>query len=388
MLKKQINANINREIFLFILNQGQYKKVIKKFLILISSISYTSILTFNNFLLAEIIDKDSITKSEENFIQSDFQKSYYLIGPGDVITLNIYAHPEFSGIYNVLPDGSVTLPLVGTIFLETLNLNEARKLLEKEFSTQILRPELNITIKQERPVKVSLVGEVKRPGIYSLTTKEQTLLNPGQPTKISGNPRLLDAIQQAGGITSNANLKEVQLIRRYSSSGEKKVANLNLIEVITKGDQDYNPIIFDGDIIKIPKADQLPENIITLAESNLSPATISVSVIGSVKSPGIKQLKTNSTITQAVLIAGGPIEWNSSKGNIELVRILRNGTISRKKFNFNSKKISDNYPKLSDGDIVFVKSNALGKTTKALKAITDPISSIITGVSLYKILSD
>ena len=388
MLKKLNNANINLELFLCILNHKQYKKVIKNFLIIISSISYTTLLSYNNLLFAEIIEKDTNTKSEKKFVQSDFQKSYYLIGPGDILTLNIYAHPEFSGIYNVLPDGSVSLPLVGTIFLETLNLNEARKLLEKEFSTQILRPELNITIKQERPVKVSLVGEVKRPGIYSLTTKEQTLLNQAQPIKISGNPRLLDAIQQAGGITSNANLKEVQLIRRYSSSGEKKVANLNLIEVITKGEQDYNPIIFDGDIIKIPKADLLPEDIITLAESNLSPATISVSVIGSVKSPGTIQINTNSTITQAVLRAGGPIEWNSSKGNIELVRILRNGTISRKKFNFNSNKISDNYPKLSDGDIIFVKSNALGKTTTALKAITDPISSIITGVSLYKILSD
>lgn len=370
------------------MNLSQYKKVINNFLILISSLSLTSLLSFNNLLFAEIIEKDSIAKSEEKFIKSDFQKNYYLIGPGDILNVNIYAHPEFSGLYNVLPDGSVSLPLIGTIILETLNLNEARKLLETKFSTQLLRPELNITIGQERPIKVSLVGEVKRPGIYSLTNKEETRLSAAQPIKISGNPRLLDAIQQAGGITSNANLKEVKLIRRYSSSGQKKVAILNVIEVITKGEQEYNPIIFDGDIIKIPKADLLPEDIITLAESNLSPATISVSVIGSVKSPGTLKINTNSTILQAVLSAGGPIEWNSNTGNVELIRILRNGTISRKKFNFSSKKISDNYPKLSDGDIVYVKPNALGKTTTALKAITDPISSIITGVSLYKIISD
>ena len=388
MLKKLNNANIIFERFLWILNQRQYKKVIKTFLILISSISFTNFLTINKVLLAEIIDKDLNVKSETKFTQSDFQKFYYLIGPGDILILNIYAHPEFSGIYNVLPDGSVSLPLIGTIFLETLNLNEARELIENRFSTQLLRPELNITIKTARAVKVSLIGEVKRPGIYSLSTKEQSLLDQSKPIKVSGNPRLLDAIQQAGGITQNANLKEVELIRRFSSSGEKKVAKLDLIEVITKGSQEYNPIIFDGDIIKIPKANILPDNIITLAESNLSSSTIKVSVVGSVKSPGTLQINSNSTIMQAVLKAGGPIEWNSNKNNIELIRVLRNGSISRKKFTFNAKKISNNYPKLSDGDIVFVKSNALGKANTVLKAITDPISSIITGVSLYKILSD
>lgn len=388
MLKKLNNANIIFERFLWILNQRQYKKVIKTFLILISSISFTNFLTINKVLLAEIIDKDLNVKSKTKFTQSDFQKFYYLIGPGDILILNIYAHPEFSGIYNVLPDGSVSLPLIGTIFLETLNLNEARELIENRFSTQLLRPELNITIKTARAVKVSLIGEVKRPGIYSLSTKEQSLLDQSKPIKVSGNPRLLDAIQQAGGITQNANLKEVELIRRFSSSGEKKVAKLDLIEVITKGSQEYNPIIFDGDIIKIPKANILPDNIITLAESNLSSSTIKVSVVGSVKSPGTLQINSNSTIMQAVLKAGGPIEWNSNKNNIELIRVLRNGSISRKKFTFNAKKISNNYPKLSDGDIVFVKSNALGKANTVLKAITDPISSIITGVSLYKILSD
>ncbi len=121
MLKKLNNANIIFERFLCILNQRQYKKVIKTFLILISSISFTNFLTINKVLLAEIIDKDLNVKSETKFTQSDFQKFYYLIGPGDILILNIYAHPEFSGIYNVLPDGSVSLPLIGTIFLETLN---------------------------------------------------------------------------------------------------------------------------------------------------------------------------------------------------------------------------------------------------------------------------
>ena len=64
------------------------------------------------------------------------------------------------------------------------------------FSKELLRPDLYITIKQSRPIKVSIVGEIERPGLYSLTTNEVTKLTDGASNQYNGLPTLVDAIHK------------------------------------------------------------------------------------------------------------------------------------------------------------------------------------------------
>ena len=78
--------------------------------------------------------------------------------------------------------------------------------------------------------------------------------------------------------------------------------------MIRTGDQSNNPILFDGDTIKISKLiDQT--NKIENVPNNITPETIKIYVIGEVQSPGMITVDAKTRISQAILIAGGPRNW-------------------------------------------------------------------------------
>ena len=167
-----------------------------------------------------------------------------------------------------------------------------------------------------------------------------------------------------------------------------KEANLNLIDLIFNGDQAQNPFLFDGDIIKLNKAVELPQDLVKIAQANLSPKTIKVSVIGQVKNPGNLSVDANTPLVQAILLAGGPIEWKANRGDINLIRINPNGTATKKKYRLSLEEglSIDKNPPLKDNDIIVVNPSKLNKVSTGLGALTEPISPIVTGLSLLKLL--
>ena len=90
--------------------------------------------------------------------------------------------------------------------------------------------------------------------------------------------------------------------------------------------------LFDGDIIRINKAEKISKDLKTISKTNISPQTITINVVGQVKSPGKMQVVANTPLVQAVYMAGGPVDWKANTGNVELLRINKNGTASRKRF--------------------------------------------------------
>ncbi len=317
-------------------------------------------------------------------------EDYYLIGPGDVLTLKIYDAEEFSGDFSVLNDGTIHLPLIGSVYVTNLSLNQASEKVKEIYKRELLRPELYLGIKSQRPVKVSIIGEVERPGMYSLTTNETTQTDGGPVIKNSGLPTIVEALRKAGGITQNANLKDLVLIRRLpGNKNEYKQASINLIELLLVGDQNQNQVLFDGDIIKISKARIIPDKLMELAVSNLSPKSINVRIIGEVKNPGKFKLESNTPLVNAIYQAGGPTDWKSNRGNVELIRVRRNGSAFRKKFKLNlDQDISNELnPPLSNNDIVRVYPSTFGKVTKGLNEVAQPVSSLVTGLTLIKLLN-
>ena len=213
------------------------------------------------------------SKKEDFFLKNDV----YIIGPGDILSLNLFDAPDFSGTYNVLKDGTINLPLIGSVYINNLTLAQATSLLQKRYKTELIRPELHLTIKFPRPIRVSIIGEIERPGIYSLTNNETTQTQGGPLYLNSGVPTLVDAFQKAGGITQNANLKEIKLIRKLpGNNGKLKTTKINLLDLIFNGIQEQNPYLYDGDIIKISSVDKLSPETMTLAQANLSPQTIKI----------------------------------------------------------------------------------------------------------------
>jgi polysaccharide biosynthesis/export protein len=122
-----------------------------------------------------------------------------------------------------------------------------------------------------------------------------------------------------------------------------------------------------------------------LGATNLSPQDINVNIIGEVKRPGRIQVPANSPLVQAVLAAGGPNNWRADKGNVELIRINRNGTAVRQVFRLDySKGVSNGLnPPLRDNDTVIVNRSVYGETVDVLNQVVVPLSSVASFLNYY-----
>ena len=317
------------------------------------------------------------------------QEDAYILGPGDGLSLRFLAANELSGPFNLLSDGTASLPLLGNVRLNGLTLSQASQWLETLYKRQLLRPELQLSIETPRPLRIALIGQVSRPGLYTLTPTEASQTEVA--VSISGLPTLVDAIQKAGGITAEADLRSVMLQRRLpGETGAYKRTRLNLLALILEGDQQQNPLLFDGDTIKVEAAAEPVPEMIELSSTTLAPQEISVNVIGEVKGTGRIQVPANTPLVQAVLAAGGPIAWRANRGDVELVRINRNGTATREKFALNLGQGASNSknPPLRDGDTVVVNRSGLAVASDALNAVISPLAPIINTLNFIELLND
>ena len=341
---------------------------------------------FSATLPAIALDKDLL---ESAVVQQDT----YIIGPGDVLDLKLFDASDLSGTLAVLNDGTVSLPLVGSVRLNGLTLQQAADRVEQLMSSELLRPDLQLRVVVPRPIRVAVVGQVERPGIYSLTSNETGQTEGGPAVRLSGLPTVVDALQKAGGITQQANLHSVVLQRRLPGFGieiKYKQTELNLLDLVLKGSQSQNPFLFDGDTIHIKRAIETPEEASELAAVNLSPKIISVNVIGEVETPGRIDLAANTPLVQAVLAAGGPKNWRANSGNVELVRINRNGSATFKKFRIDLSEGSSNQnnPPLRDGDSVKVNRSTLAKASDAINAVSQPLGGLVQIWTLFRLINN
>jgi len=318
------------------------------------------------------------------------QYDSYILGSGDQIELKLLDAPELSGLLEILNDGSSSLALLGSVRLAGLTLDQATLYLTQLYGKQLLRPDLQIKVVRPRPIRVALVGEIERPGLYSLTTSEAVSTTGSQSVSISGLPTLVDAIQKAGGITFNADLSQVIVQRRLPGlGGSLKEARFDLLALVRQGDQKQNPLLFDGDSIRIGRAETPDADAIELAANNLSPKQIRVYVVGEVKTPGKQELPANTPLVQAVLAAGGPSSFRANRSNVELVRINRNGSATRQVFNVNySQGVSGtSNPPLRDGDTIVVNRSIYGTASDAINAVGGPLTSMASIFTLLRLLA-
>jgi polysaccharide biosynthesis/export protein len=99
------------------------------------------------------------------------------------------------------------------------------------------------------------------------------------------------------------------------------------MKVLETGEPTENPLLYDGDSVLIPRAEQLTETeLLKVASSTFAPDTISVNVVGEVERPGAQAIKANSPLSQALLSAGG-LTRRASADSVQLLRLEPNGTI-------------------------------------------------------------
>lgn len=303
--------------------------------------------------------------AERSLSLPELYSNLYTLGPGDGLQLT-FLDPEaksLNGAFGILADGTTTLPLVGSVQLIGLTIGQATRWLSSLYSKQLVRPQLTLTLTTPRPVKVTIVGEVTRPGLYPLGS--------------FSNP--VEAIQTAGGVTVNADVRNIHLRRLAGTAGAQKQTTLNLADLFANGNQLQNPVLFDGDTIVVSRALQpVPEEVLAIGQTNLAPASINVTVIGEVKTPGTVALPANTPLIEALFRSGGLIRRRAQKNHIELVRFNRNGTTTRQIFSYKDDLSVSNLtnPPLRNGDTIIVRSNLYGKALTFLNDIAEPLGAL------------
>jgi polysaccharide export outer membrane protein len=318
----------------------------------------------------------------------------YILGAGDQLELSFLspAYSNLAGRFDLLNDGSSSLPLIGSVVLDGLTVNQANRWLTGLYRRFLRRPELNLSVIKPRPMQVSVVGEVENPGLYLLNPAGEASQVEGQQGSIPGLPTVVSLIQRSGGITLNANLSDIRLRRRIpGETGQLREVQLNLVALLQQGDKRQNPFLFDGDTVLISRAPAPPpDEVLELAASNLAPQSIQVNVVGEVKNPGRVQLRAGTPLVQAVLAAGGPNQLRANRGNIELIRINRNGTATLRRYALDlSQGVSGpRNPPLRDGDSVLVNRSVIAAGSDAINALTTPFTGLVNILALVRILQD
>jgi polysaccharide export outer membrane protein len=297
----------------------------------------------------------------------------YRLGSGDVLSLRFLdpGAAELAGPVTVLPDGTATVGLLGSVDLAGLTLGQAQQLLRRLYSRYLRRPELTLAVVTPRAPRVAVLGEVERPGVYELPATGSSVVA---------------AIQAAGGATLQADLQAVLLERPQGGALQQR---LDLAALLQRGDQRQNPLLLDGDTLRLGRLTATAvadPQVLALAATNLRPQTIRVNVIGEVRSPGRLDLPAGTAMVEAVLAAGGSVPWRGRSQQVELVRVNRDGTTRREFITLRDQQnvsVAFN-PPLQNNDTVIVHRTLYAKSLDVLNQVLVPLATVGNYWWLYR----
>lgn len=295
--------------------------------------------------------------------------SRYILGPGDEVSLSVVGLPEFSQPQVILPDGTIAVPLLGSVSANGKTLQELETSITRRLSFYLIEPSVTLSLLSLRPVSVVVAGEVNRPGPIQL---ESLTASSG-----ANAPTLTAALATAGGIRRTADLRNVTVQRRLPD-GDQTTFTVDLWESIFQGSQSEDVILRDGDTIfisRISEGSNVDSQLV--AQSSLAPEVIGVSVIGEVESPGEVQISPNSTAINALAVAGG----HNNDANLTTVGLLRlndNGQLERLELDLSDS--TDSTP-VRDGDVIVVPAkgylNFVDSIARTLQPITAPFNFLL-----------
>lgn len=241
-------------------------------------------------LFGEISEKEEVEPSEEeekmfgfSFFNSErltFEPGVnlpaaesYVLGSGDEISIDVWGASQQSYQLNVDRSGNINIPNAGTLTVQGLTLEEARKkifdklaLIYSDLKGDQPKTFANIYLGQIRPINVHVIGEVFAPGSYTL---------PGSATAFN-------ALYLAGGPNKQGSFREIRVIR----DGEI-VKEMDVYEYLIDGDGDVNITLRDDDVIMVPSYENR------------------VDMEGEFKRTGIFEGKSGETVSDLLRYAGG-----------------------------------------------------------------------------------
>jgi polysaccharide export outer membrane protein len=308
----------------------------------------------------------------------------------------VFRMEGYETIAEVLSDGTLNLPRLGSVPVWGLTLDQARNRITTGYARILRRPIVYLDLVEARPVRVAVTGEVQRPGLYSIGKggANQLLSSGGSSPnstviQTSGWPTLLEAIQKAGGLTAYGDLRRLTVQRSTGGPGSpSRTLHFDFLKVLAGGGPVTNPLLQDGDTISIPRAEDLSESeLLAVAASTFAPDTITVNVVGEVQRPGSQSVKSNSPLSGALLSAGG-LTRRASSQTVRLLRLLPSGAIKQATVRFDPAAPlgSAQNPPLQQGDVVVVDRHRWAKATDGVADALQPVGPIINASSLFRLL--
>jgi polysaccharide export outer membrane protein len=299
-------------------------------------------------------------------------RSGYSLGPGDVIKVGVLDFDEFSGQQMVLPDGTITLPVIGAVQAAGLSQEELAQELTDRLKPITKRPVVSVSLAFMRPLVVNITGEVRAPGplqlnsLSSLPTLSSSSATAGTSLRI---PLLSNAISNAGGVTRDADIRRIS-ISRLNQQGGTSTFTVNLWDRITAQQAGRDIDLQDGDTVFIPKlsADDTTLNRRLLATSSLAPSTVSVRVVGEVNRPGTIRLAAASTLSGALGEAGGPTD-KADLGGAFFTRLASDGRIDRVAINLSNLNDTE---QVQEGDILVIPKSGVSNALDLFSGIFGP----------------
>ena len=154
----------------------------------------------------------------------------YVIGPDDSFTINVWGRFDASYPVTVDRNGEITIPKIGTLKVWGMTMEGLRKFLNETFSKYYTGFEMNIVMDKIRTIKVFIVGEVTRPGTYT----------------VSSLSTVLNSLYAAGGPTKNGSMRDIKLVRN------NETFKVDLYNFLLEGDKSQDKTLQSGDTIFVP----------------------------------------------------------------------------------------------------------------------------------------
>lgn len=264
----------------------------------------------------------------------------YLIGPSNLLEIKITQDPDLSRTLRVDGRGEITMPLIGAVRVQGLTAKQVEEKLALAYGKDYIRnPEVIVSIREYTSLKISVQGNVLRPGIYNM----------------AGKPTLMESISLAGGLTEKSNIEKIRLVRASSAKAG-------------------NEEVYDFEAIKSAKiADPVLENNDTVFVDESVP----IIVEGSVVKPGILYAKPQTTLMQVISLAGGLRELADSSSIIVYGAETAAGRTSQKYDLERIREGKDPDPKLTPGNVVVVEESTgkailytVGRTVRGIFSFT------------------
>ncbi|WP_366945169.1 polysaccharide export protein [Zoogloea sp.] len=283
------------------------------------------------------------------------QNADYKLGPGDVINVTVWDHPELTipaGSYRsaessgtlISDDGSIFYPYVGTMKVAGLSVRELRDVLAKRLSKVIERVQLDVRVVVFRSKRVYIVGEVKNPGLQAINDIPMTVL---------------EAVSRAGGFSDEADHGNVLLTR----SG--KTYRVDVQALYEDGDVSQNVLLQPGDIVNVPDR-QLNK----------------IFVLGEVTKPGSYIMnKRRSTLAEALSDAGFLNAYTSAAN---WIYVMRSGEGKPELFHLNAGSpdallLAERFP-LLPRDVVYVDVSDLARWNRVVANIL-PTTTLLNSIN-------